>query len=389
MLRDGRVVYIGGERVDDVTRHPAFRDGGADGRGDLRHEGRSGQSRHHDLRGGRRPPLDLFPASRRPATTCRSASDGHRRIADFTYGMFGRSPDHVASFVTGMAMKPDALPTPHAYRRQPAEVLPPHPRQRHLRGLRGGAAAGRAQSGVLSEAEHPGADAAGRARGRRRRRDLRHEDAGDRRALRQRDLDRQRHSARARPEEGGDHLRDPVQRAGTDAVVAQARRGRADLGVRFAAGLALRRERQHADVRRTSRCRGRRCSCTTTRCCRATSTSRRRAIASATTSRTCATGRRCGCCSACAAGSPTPPAPTRCRRCARSSARWRRSRRPSAAWSTARSTPSRAGPRATSASTAASCMPASNGARRTTAASSMNCARCAAAACSRCRRTSR
>ena len=24
-LRDGRIVYIGGERVDDVTRHPAFR----------------------------------------------------------------------------------------------------------------------------------------------------------------------------------------------------------------------------------------------------------------------------------------------------------------------------------------------------------------------------
>ena len=24
-LRDGRVVYVGGERVDDVTRHPAFR----------------------------------------------------------------------------------------------------------------------------------------------------------------------------------------------------------------------------------------------------------------------------------------------------------------------------------------------------------------------------
>jgi 4-hydroxyphenylacetate 3-monooxygenase len=24
-IRDGRVVYIGSERVDDVTRHPAFR----------------------------------------------------------------------------------------------------------------------------------------------------------------------------------------------------------------------------------------------------------------------------------------------------------------------------------------------------------------------------
>ena len=39
----------------------------------------------------------------------------HRKIADLTFGMFGRSPDHVASFVTGMAMKPDALPKPHAF----------------------------------------------------------------------------------------------------------------------------------------------------------------------------------------------------------------------------------------------------------------------------------
>ena len=28
-LRDGRVVYIGGEKVDDVTRHPAFRNAAA------------------------------------------------------------------------------------------------------------------------------------------------------------------------------------------------------------------------------------------------------------------------------------------------------------------------------------------------------------------------
>jgi 4-hydroxyphenylacetate 3-monooxygenase len=33
----------------------------------------------------------------------------HRRIADSTYGMMGRSPDHVASFVTGMAAKPGAF----------------------------------------------------------------------------------------------------------------------------------------------------------------------------------------------------------------------------------------------------------------------------------------
>jgi 4-hydroxyphenylacetate 3-monooxygenase len=36
-------------------------------------------------------------------------SDTHRRVAEMTWGMFGRSPDHVASFVTGMAMNPAAF----------------------------------------------------------------------------------------------------------------------------------------------------------------------------------------------------------------------------------------------------------------------------------------
>ena len=28
-LRDGRIVYVGSEKVDDVTRHPAFREAAA------------------------------------------------------------------------------------------------------------------------------------------------------------------------------------------------------------------------------------------------------------------------------------------------------------------------------------------------------------------------
>jgi hypothetical protein len=40
---------------------------------------------------------------------------GHRRIADLTHGMFGRSPDHVASFVPGMVMKSDELKAPCAH----------------------------------------------------------------------------------------------------------------------------------------------------------------------------------------------------------------------------------------------------------------------------------
>jgi 4-hydroxyphenylacetate 3-monooxygenase len=35
--------------------------------------------------------------------------NGHRLLADFSYGLLGRSPDHVASFVTGMTLKPEVF----------------------------------------------------------------------------------------------------------------------------------------------------------------------------------------------------------------------------------------------------------------------------------------
>ena len=108
-LRDGRIVYIGGERVDDVTRHPAFRgaaqtvaalyDMKAANRDEMSYEEEGGCHSIYFLRTRSRDDL-----ARRMI--------GHRRIADLTYGLFGRSPDHVASFVTGMAMKADELTPP-------------------------------------------------------------------------------------------------------------------------------------------------------------------------------------------------------------------------------------------------------------------------------------
>ncbi len=46
-----------------------------------------------------------FLQARGPADL-RRRMRAHRLIADLTYGLLGRSPDHVASFVTGMAMNP-------------------------------------------------------------------------------------------------------------------------------------------------------------------------------------------------------------------------------------------------------------------------------------------
>jgi 4-hydroxyphenylacetate 3-monooxygenase len=103
-LRDGRVVYVGGERVHDVTTHPAFRHAAQtfaslyDAK--LAPENRDILSYEED---GERYSAYFLPAKSKDDLAFRSAA--HRKIADLTYGMFGRSPDHVSSFVTGMFTK--------------------------------------------------------------------------------------------------------------------------------------------------------------------------------------------------------------------------------------------------------------------------------------------
>src|SRR5215468_1084225 len=112
-LRDGRVVYIGSERVDDVTRHPAFRNAAATVAAiyDMKADPANRATMSYEEEGGRHSIYYLRPRTREDLER---RMVGHRMIADMTFGMFGRSPDHVAAFVTGMAMKPDALPAPFA-----------------------------------------------------------------------------------------------------------------------------------------------------------------------------------------------------------------------------------------------------------------------------------
>jgi 4-hydroxyphenylacetate 3-monooxygenase len=113
-LRDGRVVYVGGERIDDVTRHPAFSAAAHTVAGiyDMKADPANRDSLTYEEEGARHSIYYLRPKTR---DDLQRRMNGHRKIAEFTYGMFGRSPDHVASFVTGMSMKPDALPKPHAF----------------------------------------------------------------------------------------------------------------------------------------------------------------------------------------------------------------------------------------------------------------------------------
>jgi len=107
-IRDSRTVYINGERVADVTEHPAFR-------GAVR-----SIAQLYDLSASpehRETMTFPSPATGEPVNKCfllpRTPEDlaarrrAHRLWADATFGMMGRSPDHVPGFITGFALRPD------------------------------------------------------------------------------------------------------------------------------------------------------------------------------------------------------------------------------------------------------------------------------------------
>jgi 4-hydroxyphenylacetate 3-monooxygenase len=118
-LRDGRVIYIGSEKVDDVTTHPAFRNAAQTVAAlyDMKADPANYSDLAYQEDGGRHSIYFMRPRSR---DDLQRRMIAHRRIADFTHGMFGRSPDHVASFITGMVMKLDEFKVPHG---RPENVL--------------------------------------------------------------------------------------------------------------------------------------------------------------------------------------------------------------------------------------------------------------------------
>jgi len=113
-LRDGRVVYVGNERIDDVTAHPALRNAAQTVAAiyDMKADPALREEMSYEEDGGRHSLYYLRPRSREDLQRRMIC---HRRIADLTYGMFGRSPDHVASFIAGMVTNLDALKPPCAH----------------------------------------------------------------------------------------------------------------------------------------------------------------------------------------------------------------------------------------------------------------------------------
>ena len=131
-IRDGRKVLIGSERVGDVTRHPAF---AAAARMyaalyDLKADPAKRDLMSFEEEGERFSLYFLKPRTRDDLvrrTAC------HRAIADFSHGLLGRSPDHVASSFTGLAMKPEVFDSGRASRNQKfsAHVTDYYKRFRH------------------------------------------------------------------------------------------------------------------------------------------------------------------------------------------------------------------------------------------------------------------
>jgi 4-hydroxyphenylacetate 3-monooxygenase len=107
-LRDGRTVYVGGERVADVTKHPSFRRAAHSIAAiyDLKRAAAQRDTLSYDEGGESFSMYYLLPRNRVDLLRRMRA---HKAIAAATYGLMGRSPDHVASFVAGMALQPEAL----------------------------------------------------------------------------------------------------------------------------------------------------------------------------------------------------------------------------------------------------------------------------------------
>jgi 4-hydroxyphenylacetate 3-monooxygenase len=101
-LRDGRVIYVGDERIDDVTTHPLFRNAAQTVAAiyDMKSLPANRDLMSFEEDGERFSMYFLLP---RTQEDLRRRFRAHKAIADMTYGLLGRSPDHVASFVTGMA----------------------------------------------------------------------------------------------------------------------------------------------------------------------------------------------------------------------------------------------------------------------------------------------
>jgi 4-hydroxyphenylacetate 3-monooxygenase len=99
-IRDGREVYLYGERIKDVTTHPAFRNSVRMTARlyDALHEGKTREALTCDTDAGRGYTMRFFRSARSAADLV-GDRDAIAAWARLTYGWMGRSPDYKAAFL--------------------------------------------------------------------------------------------------------------------------------------------------------------------------------------------------------------------------------------------------------------------------------------------------
>src|SRR4051812_24371406 len=103
-VRDGRAVYLDGKRVDDVSTHPAYRHAVASAGAlyDYQADPANIERMTFDVGGGRR----VNRAWQLPKSYAELVERRKALVewAELSGGFLGRSPDHVASSMSGMMM---------------------------------------------------------------------------------------------------------------------------------------------------------------------------------------------------------------------------------------------------------------------------------------------
>jgi 4-hydroxyphenylacetate 3-monooxygenase len=110
LRHDGRRVYLDGELVPDVTTHPAFRRG-AESIARLYDACADPAERQLMTFPSPKTGQPVFRAYQIPRTAEELAERRrfHQRWAEMTFGLMGRTPDHVAGFFCGYAAKPSVF----------------------------------------------------------------------------------------------------------------------------------------------------------------------------------------------------------------------------------------------------------------------------------------
>ena len=105
-IRDGRCVYLGKEKVNDVTSHPAFRNA-ANTIAMIYDRKRLTENRDVMVCEEKDEEFSSYYLQPKNLNDLEKRFETHRRIASWTYGLIGRSPDIFPSYLTGLAMRPD------------------------------------------------------------------------------------------------------------------------------------------------------------------------------------------------------------------------------------------------------------------------------------------